>query len=148
MRYCTSGVPHLARLARRASHVSVVASLLLSVGCAFSPTEPGEPVNVQVVLAPGQLATIEGTSTQVRFDRVSGDSRCPADAMCVLGGDAIVQITVLESSRAAEYELHTGTMRPVQHDRLTIALEQLQPYPFSAHPIEPNEYRATLRVTR
>jgi hypothetical protein len=67
--------------------------------------------------------------------------------MCVLGGDAVVQITLLQGLGSAEYGLHTGDLRPVRHGDLTIALEQLQPYPFSAHPIAPDEYRATLRIT-
>ncbi len=121
--------------------------VILAPACGHSPSAPAQPVNVLVVLAPGQSTAIGATSTQIRFDRVTGDSRCPADAMCVLGGDALVQITVTESRRAAEYNLHTGDLRPVRHGDLTIALEQLQPYPFSAHPIAPHEYRATLRVT-
>jgi hypothetical protein len=39
-------------------------------------------------------------------------------------------------------------MQPVVHDRLTIALIQLSPYPFSSRTIAPDEYRATLKVTR
>ena len=45
-------------------------------------------------------------------------------------------------------QLHTGDMRPVRHGDLTIALVELQPYPFSARPTEPAEYRATFHVTR
>jgi hypothetical protein len=60
-----------------------------------------------------------------------------------------VQITVsANGGLPREYELRTGDMRPVQHGRLTIALLQLSPYPFSARPIQPEEYRATLKVTR
>ena len=50
-------------------------------------TPPAKPLNT---LAPGQAATVEGSPVRVLFLRVSGDSRCPADALCVLGGDAIV----------------------------------------------------------
>jgi hypothetical protein len=126
----------------------MLVAVVLPTGCGDSPSAPPRPVNAQLVLALGQLAVVDGTSVQVRFDRVAGDSRCPADAMCVLGGDALVQITVLEDRLVAEYDLHTGDPRPVRHRDLTIALEQLQPYPFSARPIEHEDYRATLRVTR
>ena len=44
--------------------------------------------------------------------------------------------------------LQTGDLRPVVHNGLTIALVQLSPYPFSARTIAPDEYRATLKVTR
>ena len=46
------------------------------------------------------------------------------------------------------YPLHTGDMKPVTHEDLTIALVELSPYPFSSRPIQPGDYRATLRVTR
>ena len=60
-----------------------------------------------------------------------------------------MQIAVLRARRGAQaYALHTGDMRPVAHDDLTIALVELSPYPFSAQPIQPGDYRATLRVSR
>ena len=50
----------------------------------------------------------------LRFNGVSGDSRCPADAFCIQGGDAIVRVTVVDAGQSREVELHTGDMRPVQ----------------------------------
>jgi hypothetical protein len=92
---------------------------------------------------------ISEAGISVRFEGVAGDSRCPADAFCVQGGDALVQIEVApEGGPRQPYVLHTGDMRPVSHGDLTIALVQLAPYPFSANPIDPRDYRATLRVTR
>ena len=123
--------------------------VLAVTGCSEkSPVAPG-PVSRQVVLAPGQTATIQEAAIAVRFEGVSGDSRCPADAVCVWGGDALVQIEVIPApGQRHSYGLHTGDMRPVVHDDLTIALVELSPYPFSARTISPAEYRATLRVTR
>jgi hypothetical protein len=107
------------------------------------------PLNEQFVLAPDEAATILDAGIRVRFVGVLGDSRCPADAVCVTGGDAIVRIEVLSFGAGLQpYELHTGDMRPVQHGNLTIALVQLDPYPFSAGRIQPDDYRATFRVSR
>ena len=122
--------------------------LLLGTACSDSPTGPTVPLNSEFVLAPGNSAFIEDAPASVRFNRVTGDSRCPADVVCVQGGDAIVSVTVTSTSGSREHELHTGTMAPVRHDDLTITLVQLAPYPFSSGPIQPNDYRATLRVTR
>jgi hypothetical protein len=91
---------------------------------------------------------VEGTSLTVRFNDVSGDSRCPADAICIQGGSADVRITALSDGSTRNYELRTGDMRPVQHDDLTISLVQLAPYPFSSRKILPEDYRVTLKVTR
>ena len=109
---------------------------------------PG-PVSRQVILAPGQTVTVREASIAVRFEGVAGDSRCPANAICVWGGDALVQIEVIASAgRRHPYVLHTGDMRPVVHEDLTIALVNLSPYPFSAQPIPPGDYRATIQVDR
>jgi hypothetical protein len=114
-----------------------------------SPTAPTVPLNQQFTLGPGQTAVIEGTSARVQFLRVSGDSRCPADAVCVWGGDALVHVRVTNTG-TGEYELHTGDSARAMatHEGLRIELKQLQPYPFSARTIEQNEYRATLVVAR
>jgi hypothetical protein len=106
-------------------------------------------VSREVVLAPGQTTSIAEASISLRFTGVSGDSRCPADAICIQGGDALVQVEVIPArGRLQPYVLHTGDMRPVVHEDLTIALLELSPYPFSSRPIAPGDYRATLRISR
>jgi hypothetical protein len=127
----------------------VVFALASTLGCSgSSPTAPAPPSRQQFVLAPGQSAAIQGTAFALRFDAVEGDSRCPADALCILGGDAVVKVSVLAAASAQAYELRTGTMRPFSYADLTVSLVQLDPYPFSSRPIAPDDYRATLLVTR
>jgi hypothetical protein len=122
--------------------------LVVMASCTKGPTTPAA-VDRTVVLAPGQSVNIIEASITLRFERVSGDSRCPADAICIQGGDALVRIEVIPSRGARRtHELHTGDMRPVIHDDLTIGLVELAPYPFSSRTIQPDEYQATLRVTR
>ena len=117
-------------------------------GCDGTQAAPTSPLDVEFTLALGESRRIEGESATVTFVGVSGDSRCPADAICVLGGSAIVRIAVASGLGNRPYELQTGDMQPVVHNGLTIALIQLLPYPFSARTIAPGEYRATLKVTR
>jgi hypothetical protein len=131
-----------------------LARILFVVVCALAvacnenaPTAP-TPVDVQFTLSPGETAAIDGTAVGLRFERVTGDSRCPIDGVCIQGGDAIVHISIVAPASTTAYEFHTGDMRPVRHGDLTIALVELQPYPFSARPTEPAEYRATFHVTR
>jgi len=80
---------------------------------------------------------------------VSGDSRCPADAFCIQGGDATVRVHALDSGAAADYSLHTGdsSRAAATHRQLRIELVQLAPYPFSSRTIAQDDYRATLKVT-
>ena len=122
------------------------ASVLVSA-CTGSPTGPSVRLDEAFVLAPGETATLQSRSVQIRFVGVTGDSRCPMDVVCVQGGDAIVQIAVRsDGGPEALYDLHTGDLRPVQHGTLTISLVQLAPDPFSTQTIPPEAYRATLRV--
>lgn len=128
----------------------VLALCLLAVtGCFLkSPTEPG-PINREVTLAPGQSASIRSTDLSVKFVGVTGDNRCPADALCILGGSATVKMELRSGSASPrEVMFETGDPKPVAHDSLTIELVQLMPYPFSATPIKHEDYRATIRVTR
>lgn len=122
--------------------------LILMTACGESQTSPTTPLNVEFTLAPGESRRIEGEPLTVTFVEVSGDSRCPIDAICVLGGSATVAISAASGFSTRSYDLRTGDMLPVVHEGLTIALVELMPYPFSARTTAPNEYRATLTVTR
>jgi hypothetical protein len=132
-----------------AVRVVLVLAMFALAACDESLTAPTVGLNQEFVLAPGEAATIATTGLRIRFVGVRGDSRCPADAVCILGGDAIVAIEVLSFGGGRhEYDLHTGDLRPVVHEGFAIALVKLEPYPFSSQTIQPNDYRATLRVTR
>jgi len=122
--------------------------LLALTACDQRITGPTTPLNTEFTLSPGQSMAIDGASLSVRFNNVTGDSRCPADAFCIQGGSADVRITATADRSSQDYAIRTGDLRPVQHAGLTIALVQLSPYPFSSRTIAPSEYRATLKVTR
>jgi hypothetical protein len=123
--------------------------LVVLTACDETVVGPGQPVDRQMTVGVGETATVSEVGISIRFEGVTGDSRCPIDAVCIQGGDAIVHLDVLPArAGTSEYELHTGNMKPVTHGDVTIALVDLTPYPFSSRPIQQNEYRATLRVTR
>jgi hypothetical protein len=123
--------------------------LLMLAGCdERTPTSPSVPLNQPFTLAVGESATIAGAAARLEVLRVSGDSRCPVDAICIQGGDAVVHIAVHDRG-VAEYELHTGdaARASVRHGVLRITLVDLQPYPFSSRTIGPGEYRATFTAS-
>lgn len=128
--------------------VALVTCLALTSGCQESATAPDQPVYREVVLAPGQGATISEASIRIQFDGVVSDNRCPVDVDCIQAGDAVVQISVSGEAGGGEYQLHTASPQFVRHGDLTITLVQLRPQPTSSGPIRPEDYRATLRVTR
>jgi hypothetical protein len=128
----------------------VAVCLLAATACdETNPIGPTVRLNQRFTLAPGEVSAIEGTTLQVQFVRVSGDSRCPADAVCIQGGDALVHVRAMDAGASADYELHTGdsSRASATHKGMRIELVDLQPFPFSSRTIAPGDYRATLVVT-
>jgi hypothetical protein len=128
--------------------VVLLCCLLAVTACDEQVTGPTSPLSSEFTLAPGETTAIERASLSIRFNQITGDNRCPADALCVLGGSADVSVTAMSARSTSDYVLRTGDMQPVQHDDFTISLVQVSPYPFSAQTIAPQDYRVTLTVTR
>ena len=125
--------------------------LLCVTGCdENSPVGPTVPLNERFTLSPGETAVIDDADVRVQFVRVTGDSRCPADAICIQGGDAIVQVRAADDGDATLLGLHTGdaSQASAVYRGARITLVELQPYPFSSRTIAPEDYRATLTVTQ
>lgn len=125
----------------------LISLLFAAAACASSPSAPSVPLNAEFTLAPGETRAIADTPLRITFLRVSNDSRCPADAVCIQGGDAVVQVRATTST-SAEYDLHTGdaSRASATHGRYRITLKDVQPYPFSGRPVQPADYRVTLTV--
>jgi hypothetical protein len=115
-----------------------------------SAVGPTVTLSERFTLAPGEVATVRDVNLRVQFVEVTGDSRCPADAVCIQGGDAQVHIRAVDGGAPSTYQLHTGdsSRATVTHNQFRITLVELQPYPFSSRTIAQGDYRATLTVTR
>ena len=90
-----------------------VAGLLLLSACG-GPTVPTVVLDTGFVLALGETTTIAATAVSVRFVEVLGDSRCPVDAACILGGNAIVSVEASPGTApAVPLDLRTADRHPV-----------------------------------
>ena len=131
--------------------IPLAVCLLLMTACDEStPAGPTAGFGQQVTLAPGESAVVGGTGVRLQFVDVVGDSRCPADAFCIQGGDAIVHVRASASGGTAVYDLHTGdsSRAAALHGGVRFTLTQLVPYPFSGRTIPSQDYRATLEITQ
>jgi hypothetical protein len=131
--------------------IAVFLCLFLATACdEKNPIGPTVPVDRQFVLAPGEVASIEGTVVRMQFEEVTSDSRCPINALCVWAGEAVVIIRVVDEIGSSRYELHTtdASRKFAWHRNIRIEVVDLQPYPFSGRPIDPAEYRATFKASR
>jgi len=126
--------------------VLVVASL--SLACGSNPNQPTDiPLGQSFDLRSGTSAALQD-GLRVTFNTVPSDSRCPMDAFCIWGGDAIVKVALSQSgSSQAERDLHTDAgASQAAYLSYTIKLVTLAPYPRSDRPIKPEDYVATLVV--
>ena len=128
---------------------TVLFCLLAVTGCDESPTGPTVSLDARFTLAPGETASVTGPGVRLRFEGVTGDSRCPADAVCITGGDAIVKVVASGDNGSLTLDLHTGdsSRAAVTYGNIRVTLVELSPYPFSSRTIAPGDYRATLVVS-
>jgi hypothetical protein len=128
--------------------VACIGGLFLLASCAKTPTLPSvEPVQ-EFALAAGESATVSGTGLRVEFERVVSDSRCPADALCITAGEAVLAVAVARNGRpAAPISLRTeGAGRRAVIGDWALSLTRLEPYPAGGRVILAGEYKAIFRV--
>jgi hypothetical protein len=130
-----------------------LAALVSLVGAACTDQVPvGHPPTVQEVLAdsvqlaPGGVVVVG--SLRLTFLEVSGDSRCPIDAVCIWEGNAAVEVAVgLGRGVSVRQTLHTsGPQTSVYHGGYRVTLLQLLPAPRASTPTPPDAYRASFRI--
>jgi hypothetical protein len=131
--------------------VFVALALGLAVCGNPQPFEPEieVPLDQTFVLRVGQSAAVSGTELRLRFEEVREDSRCPTDVVCVWGGNARLRFTVDADGEVDPLELNTALdPRSATAGGFVIAVEGVQPETRTTVTIDPDEYIATLRVTR
>lgn len=138
----------------RTLFTSLAAALL--AGCGSStpssslpvPTTTDVSLDQTFTLAPGQSARIPSQGIEVRFDSVSGDSRCPEDVVCVWAGDAAINLTLTKGAQSRAVAIHT-TLDPkvITEGEILISLVKLAPNTNSTKSIPQGEYRVQLKAS-
>jgi len=98
----------------------------------------------------GQEAMVEGEDFAVVFDSVPEDSRCPEGVDCVWSGNAKVKLRSSKQKQTpATIELNTDAgSKSSSYLNYEIGLVALKPRRKADKAIQPDEYRATLIVTK
>ena len=122
--------------------VLVIAAL--GVGCQSNPTAASLPATLTI--APGESATAD--SVRVTFVKVTSDTRCPINALCIQAGDAMAQfrITVRGNEATSDLALVDPTRRSTIVGGVTIEFDNLQPHPVAGETTDPKTYRATVTI--
>jgi len=97
-----------------------------------------------------QEAVIEGEGLTVAFESVLEDSRCPEGVDCIWSGNAKIRIKSSKQKHSpAPIELNTN-VEPKGSSYLgyEIKLVALKPRPKADKPVQSNEYKAALIITK
>ena len=123
----------------RRSLVTLFAFIALA-GC-VTAADPGDRALAEVQLMDtARLAAIEVTPIAV-----VEDSRCPIGVQCIQAGTVRILARVTQNGGTRDMTLSLGEPLAVDSGRLTLV--RVCPYPVYRSPIEPNDYRFSLRQT-
>jgi hypothetical protein len=137
---------------------SLVASLpLVALFVSLSPLFAQQPRRAEVVrldqefeLKINQEATIEGEGLTITFESVLEDGRCPEGVDCVWAGNAKIKIRMnKQNHKPGAAMLNTGVSpKGVLYYNYEIKLAKLNPPRKADKAVDPNEYKASLIVTK
>jgi hypothetical protein len=121
-------------------------------GCAAGTGEAGSAGSAatqSIRLRPGESARVDHAALEIRFEAVTGDSRCAKGDVCIWAGDATVRVSWHREGGAQETcELHTSPDAPdTDCAGGRIRLVALDPHPLSGRAIPQADYVVTLEVT-
>lgn len=121
--------------------------ILVSMACSSDEFEsPG--LGDDLMVAFGERVLIPAESLIITFTELNEDSRCPSDVICGWEGQATITVTIARGSSDAEPRTLREHGEAASFFHYSIALVELSPYPTTSHQSTPDEYVATLVVTK
>jgi hypothetical protein len=126
-----------------------VFALAIAAGCATVDTAVVADPGVAFALPLGKTATLSSNGTRITFNKVSDDSRCPIDVVCIWAGDAKVELVIARNGPPVETRVVSITppANEVASGDLKIRLVGLAPAPRQSEPSASRAYVARLVVT-
>ena len=122
----------------------------LSLGCAgtgeFIKAHLGQEFSLRI----GQTAQIENEQLSIRFNGISGDSRCPKGVQCFWAGEVKCDVTVTYQGESSDITLtQPGAAEPSSETYKGYKfIFSVQPYPEAGKQITPADYRLLLTVDK
>jgi hypothetical protein len=132
--------------------VKGIVVVVLAAACVRAPLSATQSVAIgeSFALKIGQSVMFAGEGLELAFETVVSDSRCPRGVQCIRAGEATIRIAVEKAPNArASIELRTTPSESeASYSPYSIRLLNVNPYPDANRRIQPEEYEATLVVTR
>ena len=129
---------------------ALAGAALLALAACSSSTGPSNvvPLDTEFELAPSHLVVVGTNGLRIRFVSVPLDTRCPIGMLCIVAGEAQVQIEAEQRDVGTTLKLSTnGLGRQATFLSYSIQLVGLTPTPQPNQPTPPSSYRATLKVS-
>jgi hypothetical protein len=120
----------------------LIAGLALASCATGASSLGGVPLGREFTLKPGETARVQSTDLRVTFVGVVNDSRCPADAVCIQAGDAVLALRV----GSADVELRSNSAPVRAVGVYNVRVKRVEPYVYTSRVIPPDDYRAALVV--
>jgi hypothetical protein len=105
----------------------------------------------EFVLQINQSAEIKSEDIKITFLNVTSDSRCPSDVTCIWQGQAGIELDVQKGEVESTVSLSIGGDSSPEEsifNSYLIQLVDLSPYPISTKNIQPEDYTATIKITK
>lgn len=145
----------------RCPYLFLSLAIFLMIGCLNAEEDEGTgpqqdkgleiKVGTEFQLRPGQTASIEPEGMLIKFLKVTNDSRCRSDVVCVWAGQVEVLINISIGNKSFDVNLIKGpdeNLSKREIDGYVIKLIQVDPYPVSTKEPDPSEYLITLVVDK
>ena len=120
-----------------------------AINCSDSSTNYTEiELDQEFKIKVGDSAVLANQGLIIKFTAVTEDSRCPIDAICVWAGNAEVTFD-LKNSIGDKLSTQLNTFvdpKSINFSDVIITLTELNPYPKSTEPINPDDYITKLIV--
>ena len=117
---------------------------LFLVACEGNPK-----LDQEITLAFSEQKTIEDEALTLTFTALNEESRCPGGTQCAWAGQATITIEASKPGTSpASFALTVPSPNTTSYSGYSITLVDLAPYPTAGHQAAPEEYVATLLVTR
>ena len=122
----------------------------LCTGCAGSDGFVKADLGQEVSLRIGQTAQIENEQLSIRFNGISGDSRCPRGVQCFWAGEVKCDVTVTYQGASSNITLTQPGIREPYPETYKgyLFIISVQPYPEAGKQISTAEYRLKMTVEK
>jgi len=105
----------------------------------------------EFALQVNQSAEIKSEDMKITFLNITSDSRCPSDVTCIWQGQAGIELDVQKGEVESTVSLSIGGDSSPEEsifNSYLIQLVDLSPYPISTKNIQPEDYTATIKITK